>query len=114
MEQTELFRLVRELVSSTYPDDEADLVSIRLRKSGLSIRFPVPRKSFSDSHDGLSEKEVLLLGHFPLKDSKGITSKELMRKSGYRSKSYLHKLIRSLMKKQEIEQDELKGYRRSK
>lgn len=117
MSMKKLIIEIRRYVAEHYPDDEPDMISIRLKRNGNSIRLPIPRKSFAEKNAGLRENEMLVLGHIPRHSGhseSGITIKALLKLTGYRDRGTLYKILRQLKLKGFIEQDDAKGFRRTK
>lgn len=109
MDTQELIRQVRDYVFALYPDE--DLIAITLDLRSGPLRLPVPKRSPDES--GLRDSERLVFSHLPRGEEPGITIEEILRKTGYSDKSYVHKILKSLRSKGLCGQDKAKGHRRT-
>jgi hypothetical protein len=107
----QLIRVVREVVFAIYPDEEPVSIAIDLKRSG-PLRFPIPKRS-AVGESGLRDNERLVFSHLPGAEEPGITMEELLKRTGYSDKSYVHKILRSLRIKGFSSQDKAKGYRKA-
>jgi hypothetical protein len=111
MDTQEMLKDATAFAAKHFPGMDAKSLKIEFRK-GWSVSVEMPKLTFADKHDGLKENEMLLFNLLPENDKPGMTAAAIMNKAGYRSKSHFYAVLRVLWKKQLIDKDVAKGYRK--